>query len=104
MCNKERIKTKMKFTKKGNHVLVESSSKSKKRGEPNEYRITPLECSFERDRSDHFIDSPEPRVHWICSCPDFMMGRISRGINPLSNPCKHVVEFLLSEGVKGYNL
>ena len=82
----------MRFTKKGNHVLVESSSKSKKRGEPNEYRITPLECPFGRDHDD--ILSPEPNVHWICSCPDFMMGRISRGINPLANPCKHITEFL----------
>ena len=84
----------MRFTKKGNHVLVESSSRTKKRGEPNEYRITPLECPF-----DHVHGDPEdqPNVHWICSCPDFMMGRISRGINPLSNPCKHITEFLLSE-------
>ena len=84
----------MKFTKKGNHVLVESSSKSKKRGEPNEYRITPLECPFEHDHSD-IISAQEPKVHWICSCPDFMMGRIGRGINPLTSPCKHITEFLL---------
>ena len=87
----------MKFTKKGNHVLVESSSRSKKRGEPNEYRITPLECSFEHDHSKQ--GERDIRVHWICSCPDFMMGRISRGINPLANPCKHITEFLLSEKV-----
>ena len=87
----------MKFTKRGNHVLVESSSKDKKTGRPNEYRITPLECPFEHDHIPHDIISQEPRVHWICSCPDFMIGRIRRGINPLTSPCKHITEFLLSD-------
>ena len=91
----------MRFTKKGNHVLVESSSKGRKAGKPNEYRITPLECPLDCDTIVLLDDpkrDPKPRVHWICSCPDFMMGRIGRGINPLANPCKHITEFLLSEG------
>ena len=98
----------MKFTKKGNHVLVESSSRSKLRGEPNEYRITPLECPVNHGhgvllsgQADDVEAMLEPKVHWICSCPDFMMGRISRGINPLANPCKHIVGFLLSESAQG---
>ena len=93
----------MKFTKKGNYVLVESFSKSKSISKtlarkPNEYRITPLECPFDLGHGDPKPDQ-EPNVHWICTCPDFMMGRISRGINPLAHPCKHIVGFLLSEEV-----
>ena len=28
---------------------------------------------------------------FMCSCPDFLMGRPSRGINPFVHPCKHVM-------------
>jgi len=29
-------------------------------------------------------------IIWICTCPDFTMGRARRGINPFADPCKHV--------------
>ncbi len=29
---------------------------------------------------------------WVCSCPDFQIGRPSKGINPFADPCKHILE------------
>lgn len=80
----------MEFIKKGNHVLVISDTIDKKTGRPKEYRITPYACPFHDD-------GVEPQVHWFCNCPDFSIGRIGRGINPLVDPCKHVKEFLARE-------
>jgi hypothetical protein len=38
---------------------------------------------------------------FICTCPDFMMGRPKRDINPLEFPCKHILALWDSESEAG---
>lgn len=90
----------MEVIKKGNHAIVKSDSVDKE-GKRKEYRVTPLLCPTIANLESSLLErltlkGDSKIIHWLCNCPDFMMGRISRGINPLEAPCKHI-EFLLAQ-------